>query len=71
LLALAQPEASAEFVILHSYHGYTTNLPLEALLDDDVIIAHSVLVAPLKALQDSRCDWWFPQRYAWKSAKWL
>ena len=71
LLSLAQPTASAKFVTLHSYDGYTTNLPLEALLDDDVIIAHSVLGAPLSADHGGPVRLVVPKRYAWKSAKWL
>lgn len=71
LLALAQPKAAAKFVTLHSYDGYTTNLPLEALLDDDVIIAHSVLGAPLTAEHGGPVRLVVPKRYAWKSAKWL
>lgn len=42
VLALALPLSNAKFVTMHGYDGYTTNLPLEALLDDDVLIAHSV-----------------------------
>jgi len=71
LLALVQPKASAKFVTLHSYDGYTTNLPLEALLDDDVMIAHSVLGAPLTAAHGGPVRLVVPKRYAWKSAKWL
>jgi DMSO/TMAO reductase YedYZ molybdopterin-dependent catalytic subunit len=71
LLALAQPKASAHFVTLHSYDGYTTNLPLEALLDDDVMVAHSVLGAPLTAEHGGPVRLVVPKRYAWKSAKWL
>jgi len=71
LLALVQPTASAKFVTLHSYDGYTTNLPLEALLDDDVIVAHSVLGAPLSAEHGGPVRLVVPKRYAWKSAKWL
>ncbi len=71
LLALAQPKQTAKFVTLHSYDGYTTNLPLEALLDDDVIIAHSVLGAPLTLEHGGPVRMVVPKRYAWKSAKWL
>jgi len=71
LLALAQPKTSAKFVTLHSYDGYTTNLPLEALLDDDVMIAHSVLGAPLTLEHGGPVRLVVPKRYAWKSAKWL
>ncbi|HEV3230784.1 MAG TPA: molybdopterin-dependent oxidoreductase, partial [Candidatus Dormibacteraeota bacterium] len=35
---LAGPRASAHFVIFHCHAGFTTSLPLEALLEDDVLI---------------------------------
>jgi len=71
ILALVQPKETARFVTLYSYDGYTTNLPLEALLDDDVIIAHSVLGAPLTSEHGGPVRLVVPKRYAWKSAKWL
>ncbi len=71
ILALAQPKSSAKFVTLHGYDGYSTNLPLEALLDDDVIIAHSVLGEPLSLEHGGPVRIVVPKRYAWKGAKWL
>lgn len=71
LIAKAAPIAKAQFVTLHSYDGYTTNLPLEALLDDDVIIAHSALGKALTAEHGGPVRMVVPKRYAWKSAKWL
>ena len=71
ILALARPLSVARFVTLHSYDGYTTNLPLEALLDEDVIVAHSVLGAPLSKSHGGPVRLVVPKRYAWKSAKWL
>lgn len=71
LLLQASPLPAAKFVTLHSYDGYTTNLPLEALLDDDVIIAHSVLGKSLTAEHGGPVRLVVPKRYAWKSAKWL
>jgi len=71
ILALAMPLDNAKYVTLHGYDGYTTNLPLEALLDDDVIIAHSVLGHPLSADHGGPVRLVVPKRYAWKSAKWL
>ena len=71
LLKLAAPLDTAKFVTLHSYDGYTTNIALEALLDEDVIIAHSVLGAPLTTAHGGPVRMVVPKRYAWKSAKWL
>ena len=71
LLMQAEPLPEAKFVTLHGYDGYTTNLPLEALLDDDVIIAHSVLGKSLTAEHGGPVRMIVPKRYAWKGAKWL
>ncbi|MDX1915257.1 MAG: sulfite oxidase-like oxidoreductase [Methylophilus sp.] len=71
LLMQAGPLPEAKYVTLHSYDGYTTNLPLEALLDDDVLIAHSVLGYPLTTAHGGPVRMVVPKRYAWKSAKWL
>lgn len=71
LLMMAAPQANAKFVTLHAYDSYTTNLPLEALLDDDVIIAHSALGYPLTTAHGGPVRMVVPKRYAWKSAKWL
>jgi DMSO/TMAO reductase YedYZ molybdopterin-dependent catalytic subunit len=71
LIAMAEPLQTAKYVTLHGYDGYTTNLPLDALLDDDVIIAHSVLGAPLTPAHGGPVRIIVPKRYAWKGAKWL
>jgi DMSO/TMAO reductase YedYZ molybdopterin-dependent catalytic subunit len=68
---MAEPLQTAKYVTLHGYDGYTTNLPLDALLDDDVIIAHSVLGAPLTPAHGGPVRIIVPKRYAWKGAKWL
>src|SRR5438552_14365489 len=39
VLALARPLPEARHVTLHSYDDYTTNLPFDALLTDDMRIA--------------------------------
>lgn len=71
ILAMAAPLSAAKHVTLHGYDGYTTNLPLDALLDDDVVIAHSVFGAPLTAEHGGPVRMIVPKRYAWKGAKWL
>ena len=71
LLMMAVPLDIAKHVTLHGYDGYTTNLPLEALLDDDVIVAHSVLGYPLTTAHGGPVRMIVPKRYAWKGAKWL
>lgn len=69
--ALAGPLSAARFVTLHGYDDYTTNLPLAALLDDDVLLAHSVFGKPLDAEHGGPARLVVPKRYGWKSAKWI
>lgn len=71
VLALAMPLINAKFVTLHGYDGYTTNLPLEALLDDDLLNAHCVLGQTLTKDHGKPVRMVVPKRYAWKGAKWL
>lgn len=66
-----RPKAEAKFVMQHSYGGYTTNLPLEELLKDDVIIAYKYDGKPLDPDHGGPVRMVAPQLYFWKSAKWL
>jgi len=40
VIDLVRPRPEARFVMLRSFDGYTTNLPLADLADDDVLLAH-------------------------------
>lgn len=71
VIALAQPLPEAGFVTLHSYDGYATNLPLSALMDTDVILAHGLEGGPLSTAHGGPVRMVVPKRYGWKSAKWL
>jgi DMSO/TMAO reductase YedYZ molybdopterin-dependent catalytic subunit len=71
LLALVEPKAEARFVMLHSYDGYTTNLPLEDFAAEDAILAHSWNGAPLPREHGGPLRLVVPHLYFWKSAKWL
>lgn len=71
LVMLARPADQAQFVIMHGLDGYTTNLPLDALLDDDVLIAHRVFGGPLSQDHGWPARLVVPKRYAWKGAKWI
>ncbi len=41
LLDVVRPKPGADFVVLHSYDGYTTNLTLEDFASEDALLAHS------------------------------
>jgi DMSO/TMAO reductase YedYZ molybdopterin-dependent catalytic subunit len=64
-----RPEAT--HVLAHSDGGYTTNMPLEVLLDDDVLLAHTYEGQPLEPDHGYPLRLLVPKRYFWKSAKFL
>lgn len=71
LLAAVGPKPEAAFVVLHSYDGYTTNLPLDDFAAADAIIAHRWNGAPLTTQHGGPVRLIVPHLYLWKSAKWL
>jgi DMSO/TMAO reductase YedYZ molybdopterin-dependent catalytic subunit len=71
IVELVQPRDDAHFVIFHSYAGFTTSLPLSALLDDDVLLTWEHDGAPLASEHGYPLRALVPKRYFWKSAKWL
>ena len=71
LLALAMPNDDATHLMGWGSDGYTTNLPLEEALKNDVLVAHSVDGAPLPDEHGGPVRMVTPQLYAWKGSKWL
>jgi DMSO/TMAO reductase YedYZ molybdopterin-dependent catalytic subunit len=71
LAKLARPKPSARFVIAHAEQGFTANLPLEALEDDEALIAYEADGEPLTPEHGWPLRLMAPSRYFWKSAKWL
>ncbi len=71
ILQRAQPLPEAKFVTAHSFTGYTTNMPLADLDDDDVLIAFTHDGAPLEPDHGGPVRLIVPKLYAYKSAKWL
>ena len=71
ILELAQVRPTAQFVIEHAEQGYTTNVPLSVLDDDDVILADTYDGQPLEPEHGYPLRLVLPKRYFWKSAKWI
>ena len=71
LLEMAKPTDEATWVIAHSAHGYTSDLSLQAMSDDDVLVAWRNHGEDLTAEHGWPLRLVVPKRYAWKSAKWL
>jgi DMSO/TMAO reductase YedYZ molybdopterin-dependent catalytic subunit len=71
LLSVVRPRAEARFVLAHSSDGYSTNLPLAVLDDDDVLLATGWEGAPLTRDHGGPVRLVVPKKYFWKSAKWI
>jgi DMSO/TMAO reductase YedYZ molybdopterin-dependent catalytic subunit len=71
VMATVDVDPKADTVIAHAEGGYTTNVPLGVLLDDDVVLAWGYDDAPLAAEHGGPLRLLVPKRYFWKSAKWL
>ena len=71
LMKLVKPKPEAKYVMAHCYGGYTTNVALDVLEDDDVLFAHSHDGAPLTPEHGGPMRLVVPKRYGWKSAKWV
>lgn len=71
LLSVVRPRGEAKFVMLRSFDGYATNLPLDRLAAADVLLAHSWEGKPLTREHGGPVRAVIPKLYFWKSAKWL
>ncbi len=71
LLEKARVRPAGKYVMAYSDGGYTTNLPLEVVMDDDVLLAHSYDGKPLEPDHGAPLRLLVPKRYFWKSAKFL
>jgi DMSO/TMAO reductase YedYZ molybdopterin-dependent catalytic subunit len=65
----AKPEA--RFAVIHAEHGFTTNLPLAELMQDDVLFAHQHDGRDLTPEHGWPLRLVVPRHYFWKSAKWV
>ena len=64
-------ESTRDFVMEYSYGGYTTNVPLEDLLDGKAWIATEFEGEPLDPEHGGPARLLVPHLYFWKSAKWI
>ncbi len=64
-------DTAADYVMVHSYGGYTTNLPLADLLDGQAWIAYEYGGEPLTPEHGGPARLLVPHLYFWKSAKWV
>ncbi|BBY88154.1 molybdopterin-dependent oxidoreductase [Mycolicibacterium tokaiense] len=62
---------SDDYTMVHSYGGYTTNIPLADLLDGQAWLAYEFDGEPLEPEHGGPVRLLVPHLYFWKSAKWV
>jgi DMSO/TMAO reductase YedYZ molybdopterin-dependent catalytic subunit len=68
---LADVETEAEHTLVHSYGGYTTNVPLDDLTDGKAWIVYGYDGHDLGPKHGGPARLLVPHLYLWKSAKWV
>jgi DMSO/TMAO reductase YedYZ molybdopterin-dependent catalytic subunit len=68
---LADIDTAADFALVHSYGGYTTNLPLADLVDGQAWVVYRYDGADLEPEHGGPARLLVPHLYFWKSAKWV
>jgi DMSO/TMAO reductase YedYZ molybdopterin-dependent catalytic subunit len=71
LLEAVELKREAAFVIAYSDGGYTTNLPLADVVNDQAFVAYRYDGAPLTPEHGGPARLVVPHLYFWKSAKWV
>lgn len=71
VMGLITPRPEAAHIMVHCYGGYTTNLALDVVQNEDVLFAYRHDGEPLSTDHGGPVRLVVPKRYGWKSAKWV
>lgn len=71
IMTRVRPKPEAVAVMVHAEGGYTTNLALEDLIDDEALLAIRHDGRDLEPDHGGPCRLVVPKLYFWKSAKWV
>ncbi|SEF20669.1 DMSO/TMAO reductase YedYZ, molybdopterin-dependent catalytic subunit [Amycolatopsis pretoriensis] len=71
LLEITGLRDDAAYVLARSHTGYTTNLPIEDVVDGRAWVVWDVDGAPLDDIHGGPARLLVPHLYFWKSAKWV
>jgi DMSO/TMAO reductase YedYZ molybdopterin-dependent catalytic subunit len=71
LAKLVRPKPRGRYVVAHAEQGFTANVPLRALEDDEALIAYEADGEPLTSDHGWPLRLVIGSKYFWKSAKWL
>jgi DMSO/TMAO reductase YedYZ molybdopterin-dependent catalytic subunit len=68
---LADVDSAGDYALVQSYGGYTTNLPVDDLLDGQAWLVYEYDGEPLTPEHGGPVRLLVPHLYLWKSAKWV
>jgi DMSO/TMAO reductase YedYZ molybdopterin-dependent catalytic subunit len=71
ILRRVRPLPTAKFILIHAEQGYTANVPLADLDQDEVLLATHHDGEPLSGDHGYPLRLIVPHLYAWKSVKWV
>jgi DMSO/TMAO reductase YedYZ molybdopterin-dependent catalytic subunit len=71
LLRRVKPKSEAAYVLIHAEQGFTANVPLEAIEDENALVVYEANGEQLTPDHGWPVRLFVPSRYFWKSAKWL
>lgn len=71
VVKLVKPTSKAKFVVMECEEGHTTSLPLEEMLQPNVMVADSYDEKPIEAKHGGPVRMLVPHKYFYKSAKWV
>lgn len=68
---MIDPAPSATHVLVHAYHGFTANLPIDDFVRPENLFAHTYDGRPLDPDHGYPLRLVVPHLYFWKSVKWV
>jgi len=71
LLAVAKPLPDAKVVIFHAYDGYTTSLPLDYIVNNDILIAYKMNDVVLPPERGFPFELVAESKWGYKWIKWI
>lgn len=71
IVEIVKPKPEARFALVLAENGFTTNVPLEDLMHENVLFAHKHNGEPLTPDHGWPLRLVVPHLYFWKSAKWV
>ena len=71
IASLVNFNTTSKFIIQEGYDSYTTNLPIETMMEESCIIAYSLFGEDIPIAHGGLVRMIIPSRYGWKGSKFL